>query len=292
MLGLSNPRGEFNNCVVLYKRVVGYGNDRVKTSKVQRVPVTAAPLRQQVASNLRTAIIDGRFRPGERLKEAELCSWTGVSRTAVREALRQLEAEGIVDNIPNQGPVVAQVTPDEARQHYEVRAVLEGLAARSVAEKITEPQIRELLKLKRELDRAFKTGSVEKVLEVKNRLDEFLITACSNVVVKGFVDVIRARLSYLRPIVLSQPERLNENAVEIHAIIDAIARKKPQQAWNAAVNHVERGAQATLKVLEQLAAASMRQAQLDAEAALRAKRPRGRPRRDDRSQNPVGRANV
>ncbi|QND75502.1 GntR family transcriptional regulator [Tardiphaga robiniae] len=282
-----------NNSIVLCDLIRdGNRNNWVKSSKVQRVPVTAAPLRQQVASNLRTAIIEGRFRPGERLKEAELCSWTGVSRTAVREALRQLEAEGIVDNIPNQGPVVAQVSPDEARQHYDVRAVLEGLAARSVAEEITEPQIKELLKLKRELDRAFKTGSVEKVLGFKNLLDEFLMSICSNVVAKGFVDVIRARLSYLRPIVLSQPERLRENAVEVHAIIDAIVKKNPQAAWNAAVNHVNKGAEATLKVLEQLAAASTRQAALDAEAALRAKRPRGRPRRDPQPSNPVGRVTV
>jgi DNA-binding GntR family transcriptional regulator len=264
----------------------------VKSSKVQRVPVTAAPLRQQVASNLRTAIIDGRFQPGERLKEGELCTWTGVSRTAVREALRQLEAEGIVDNIPNQGPVVARVSPDEARQHYEVRGMLEGLTARTAAEKICEPEIKELHRLKRDLDRAFKSGSVAKVLECKNQLDEFLMSVSANNVVKGFVSVIRARLSYLRPIVLSQPERLKENAVEVHAIIDAIIARKPQAAWHAAVAHVSMGAKATLKVLEQLEAAAAHQAALDAEAALRAKRPRGRPRRDAVPSNPVGRVTV
>ncbi|WP_082907789.1 GntR family transcriptional regulator [Bradyrhizobium neotropicale] len=261
----------------------------MKASKVQRVPVTAAPIRQQVASNLRTAIIDGRFQPGERLKESELCAWTGVSRTAVREALRQLEAEGIVDNIPNQGPVVARVSPDEARQHYEVRAMLEGLTARTAAEKISEGQIKDLQKLKRELDRAFKSGSIAKVLACKNELDEFLMSVSSNSVIKGFVSVIRARLSYLRPIVLAQPERLKENAIEVHGIIDAIMARKPQAAWQAAVNHVNMGAKATLKVLEQLEAAAAHQAALDAEAALRAKRPRGRPRRDAMPNNPVGR---
>ena len=264
----------------------------MKSAKVRPVPVTAAPLRQQVANNLRTAIIDGRFHPGERLKEGELCSWTGVSRTAVREALRQLEAEGIVDNIPNQGPVVARVSPDEARQHYEVRAMLEGLTARSAAENISEAQIKELSKLKQDLERAFKTGSVAKVLGCKNQLDEFLMSVSSNYVVKGFVTVIRARLSYLRPIVLSQPERLKENAVEVHAIIDAIMARKPQAAWNSAVNHVNMGAKATLRILEQLEAAAARQAALDAEAALRAKRPRGRPRRDGMPSNPVGRVTV
>lgn len=85
---------------------------------------------------------------------------------------------------------------------------------------------------------------------------------------------------------------MKENSAEVHAIINAIAAKKPQNAWQAAVNHVNMGAKATLKVLEQLATASARQAALDAEAALRAKRPRGRPKRDAPSNNPVGRVAV
>ena len=68
--------------------------------------------------------------------------------------------------------------------------------------------------------------------------------------------------------------------------------RKPQAAWNAAVNHVNMGAKATLRILEQLEAAAARQAALDAEAALRAKRPRGRPRRDATPNNPVGRVTV
>ncbi|WP_354130065.1 GntR family transcriptional regulator [Bradyrhizobium sp. LA6.3] len=67
-----------------------------------------------MASNLRIAIIGSRFQPGERLNENELCSWTGVSRTARARALRQHEGEGIVDKIPSQGPVVARVSPAEA----------------------------------------------------------------------------------------------------------------------------------------------------------------------------------
>ncbi|WP_369010447.1 GntR family transcriptional regulator [Bradyrhizobium sp. PRIMUS42] len=97
------------------------------------MPVTAAPLRHQVASNLRTANIGGRFEPGERLKENELCSWTGVSRTAGARALRHHEAEGIVDNIPSQGPVV-RAYRQPRRQHYEVRGTPELLTARTAAQ--------------------------------------------------------------------------------------------------------------------------------------------------------------
>ena len=209
----------------------------------------AAPLRMRVVNNLRNAIIEGRFKPGERLKEGELCAWTGVSRTAVREALRQLEAEGIVANIPNRGPAVATVSPDEAKQNYEVRGLLEGLIARTLAERATAADIKQLQKFKRDLDRASKAGSVRGVLEVKNRIDEYLADASANLVAKNLLEVIRARLSYLRPVVLSQPQRLEENIVEIYAILDAIIARDPTAAWQASVDHVNKGAAATLRIL-------------------------------------------
>src|SRR5689334_11154291 len=90
----------------------------------------AAPLRLKVEDELRQAIIDGRLAPGERLTERRLTEMTGVSRTLIREALRQLESQGLVSLIPNKGPVVRELTAAEGRDLYAIRAVLEGLAAR------------------------------------------------------------------------------------------------------------------------------------------------------------------
>ena len=92
-------------------------------------------LRTQVVEKLRQALIDGHFAPGVRLTERELCELLGVSRTLVREALRQLEAEGWVENVPYRGPTVAAISAEEARELYEIRAVLEGWAAQRCAER-------------------------------------------------------------------------------------------------------------------------------------------------------------
>jgi DNA-binding GntR family transcriptional regulator len=218
--------------------------------------VLAAPLRQRVANNLRDAIIEGKFKPGERLKENELCAWTGVSRTAVREALRQLEAEGVVANIPNRGPAVACVSPEEAQQYFEVRGLLEALMAKTLAQRITDAECKTLQKYKSDLDRAFTSGRIPGILETKERFEAFLASASQNSVAKDFRNVIHARLSYLRPMVLKLPHRLEENRVEIGAIIDAILAKKPDAAWRAAIAHVTNGARATLKVLAQTSAAA------------------------------------
>lgn len=215
-----------------------------------KVPVVqAAPLRKHVADNIRNAIIEGKFAPGVRLKEHELVSWTGVSRTSVREALRQLEAEGVVDNIPNRGPVVASVTPEEARCHYAVRASLEALAAQSAAENVSKTHASRLKQISSDLKKSYERGSVEQMLKVKNELDELLLEMSNNSLLVGFLQVIHARLAYLRPLVLKQGDRLRENVEEIGAIVDAIVAGDGKKAAKAAQAHVERGAEATLKLL-------------------------------------------
>lgn len=97
----------------------------------------AAPVREQVGSQLRQAIVSGQLAPGTRLIERELCTLLGVSRTSLREALRHLEGDGLVTNIPHKGMVVSTITWEEAEEIYEVRAVVEGLAGRLCADKPT-----------------------------------------------------------------------------------------------------------------------------------------------------------
>src|SRR5689334_11856309 len=94
----------------------------------------AAPIREQIEQQLRQAITSGHFRPGDRLIERELCTLFGVSRASLREALRQLEGDGLLTNIPHKGLVVATMTKEQAFDVYQVRAVLEGLAGRLFAE--------------------------------------------------------------------------------------------------------------------------------------------------------------
>src|SRR6516225_6230489 len=101
----------------------------------------APTLRELTTAKLRDAILSLHFKPDQHLVERELCEQSGVSRTSVREALRQLETEGLITSIPNKGPVVASVTAAEAKDIYELRAVLEGLAARKCALEATEGEI-------------------------------------------------------------------------------------------------------------------------------------------------------
>lgn len=96
------------------------------------------------AERIRLAIVDGRLKPGERLKEADVARAFGVSRTPVREALRLLQLEGLIVATPNRGAAVCSYTAAELRDVYELRALLEGHAARRAAESVTAATLAEL----------------------------------------------------------------------------------------------------------------------------------------------------
>src|SRR6187399_1033212 len=133
----------------------------VTVDNSMRISSVAAPVRQQVLASFRSAILSGRFQPGDRLIEKELCELTGASRTSVREALRQLETEGLVDMVPNKGPIVASIDPQQARSIYQVRAALESLAGSLFATNATPAQIRMLEGAVADLSAAYRGGVIE-----------------------------------------------------------------------------------------------------------------------------------
>jgi len=109
-----------------------------------RVGRVAAPLRSQALVVLRQAILDFHYKPGQRLIERELMADLGVSRTTIREVLRELGSEGLVTSIPQRGLIVASPSLKEAREVYEVRRALEELAMRAFIEKASNEQMSRL----------------------------------------------------------------------------------------------------------------------------------------------------
>ncbi|TIS50817.1 MAG: GntR family transcriptional regulator, partial [Mesorhizobium sp.] len=106
-----------------------------------RIDRSAKTLRTLALERMREAIMDFHFQPGERLVERPLCDQLGVSRSVVREVLRQLEAEGLVQMIPGHGPAVAKPDIGRTDEIYELRALLEGIAARACAQSATNGQL-------------------------------------------------------------------------------------------------------------------------------------------------------
>lgn len=219
----------------------GYSNLRVDPERTM--------VRQKVSEVLRNAILEGRFEPSARLIERELCALTGVSRTSVREALRHLEAEGLVRSVPNKGPVVADLTLEDARQIYEVRGALEPLAAGLFAEHASDAELGELRKAIVKLEKAFQDGQIRRMVAETAELYDIIGRGCRNAVIAGFIRSLQARVSYLRMTSMSAPNRHPQSLKEMQNICAAIARRDAASAKKLSELHVRRAAQTAFRVL-------------------------------------------
>lgn len=167
----------------------------------------AAPLRRDVVDALRKAIIEGRLAPGVRLIERELIDMTGVSRTVIREALRQLESESIVETIPNKGPIVRQLTRAEAEDLYLIRSVLEGLAARMF---VAHAEKADIVALKDALDRtaaAYRDSTPDVILTVKNEFYNILFAGAGSETLSSMIGTLYARIWRWRALGIGHPQR-------------------------------------------------------------------------------------
>jgi DNA-binding GntR family transcriptional regulator len=212
-------------------------------------PESSAALVDHLAATIRSRVLNGEIASGERLRQESLAAEFGVSRTPVREALRQLQAAGIVELQPNRGAVVRGPSVRDIREAYEVRAELEGLAAEMAATRIRDAQLREL----REAQRLF-GRSIGKLLRARlpagpangewtraNDLFHRVIQeAAGNERLTGIVqDLHRAFPRGLTWAALSGSSALLEQNVEEHrAILDAIERRDAAEARRRMVTHV------------------------------------------------------
>jgi len=214
------------------------------TMRVQRV---IAPVREQVAANLRAAIAEQRFKPGDRLVERELCELTGASRTSVREALRQLETEGLVST-STRGSVVASVSPEEARQLYEVRAALEGLAGQRFAELATPEQLNRLREAVSVIEAT--TSDPHALLRAKDDFYAVLLEGAGNPVIASMLGLLHARVSVLRGTSLAQPGRPVQTIQEMKDILAAVERGDADAARDACRTHVVNAARTAIGALD------------------------------------------
>jgi len=212
-----------------------------------RVERNPAPVRTQVIDNLRQAIIDCRFLPGQRLIERELVELTGVSRTSIREALRELTAEGLVTSVPNKGNVVTRVSAKEAAQLYEVRSALEGLAGRIFVRNASAKSRYDLAKAMRDIERAASAGV--SILESKDRFYDILFAGGGNDALRLIANGLHARISVLRSLSLSLPGRTAQSVMELRDILAAVEANDADGAANACARHVEAAGRAAIEAL-------------------------------------------
>jgi DNA-binding GntR family transcriptional regulator len=197
------------------------------------------PLRDVVFHTLRTGILRGDLKPGERLMEIRLAERLGVSRTPIREAIRMLQLEGLVVNVPRKGAHVAKITAKDLKDVLEVRGSLENLAVRLASERITEEQVRELKKTAEQF-RSSIGGNLIELAELDESFHIQIYSATGNhhllQMLKNIKDqMYRYRVEYLK----NQLSR-DSLASEHMALCDALEKGNTAAAVEIMDKHIRR----------------------------------------------------
>jgi len=210
-------------------------------------------LRNKLTNQIREDILSGYFAPGESLPEVKLAEEYGVSRTPIREALRQLELEGLVVTAPNRGAVVSDITEQDVMDVYRIREMVEGLAAFRAAEHITPEELEALEELVDLTEFYVQKGDFEKVVKTDTRFHEAILEVSKSKPIKQALGALIHYVQRARLVSLRVPGRLNKFINEHRAILQAIKNRDPEAAAQAVSDHVRNARENLLIHLQEIA---------------------------------------
>ena len=195
-------------------------------------------LRGRVFNRIREDILSGKYRENEELKEVTIGNELGVSRTPVREALRQLELEGLVNIIPNKGAYVTGISQKDIHDIYVIRSYLEGLAARWACETMTEEQLGELAENIYLSEFHVKKEHYDQVVLLDSQFHELIYRASGSKILEHQLSTYHHYVERIRKISLGQAERASKSNEEHAAILSAIKERNGELAEKLAHEHI------------------------------------------------------
>lgn len=208
-------------------------------------------VREHALDKLRSAISRGLYPPGRRLVERELCEALGVSRTSVREALRQLEAENLIQVGKRRNITVAVVSSKDAEDIYLLREMLETLAVRRFVEIGDEDAIKKLVRIHEDLRKVLNSGDVRELAVMAGEFYETILHGSGSKVIFDMARQLLTRVNYLRMRSMAEPHRLEDGMQEWDRLIEAIVQRNPEAAAQAMSIHLANARKTIVARLEQ-----------------------------------------
>lgn len=221
-------------------------NTDLSDLRISQPPPT---LREIAVERLRTAIFSGRFTSGERLVERVLGEQLGVSRTVVREAIRYLEAEGLVVIAPRAGPIVAPLDWEQARQIYAIRRLLEAEAAADCARSIGAADRARLGAALAAIEEAARAADGQRLSRATTGFYEIIFTAAGHDIAWEVVRRLNSRITRLRALTLASGQRRVSGPARMAAITTAILAGDAEAAAQAVRDHLSEAAQIAQELL-------------------------------------------
>ncbi len=196
-------------------------------------------LRNRVFNQIQNDILNGEYKPGEILTESRLCTELGVSRTPIREAMRQLELEGLVQSIPNRGVSVKGISAKDIEDIYTIRMMIEGLAARWAAENINQQELKEL-KETVELEEFYTMkNDTEHLLELDSKFHEIIFKASKSRTLMHVLSIFHHNVRRARNASFCSPGRAMKVLQEHKAIFESISDRDADKAEKLTTQHVK-----------------------------------------------------
>ena len=215
----------------------------------QIIEITRVGLHEQVAARLRVMFIEGDIAPGAKLNERELCETLRVSRTPLREAIKLLGAEGLVDLLPNRGAVAVKLTEVDVLNTFELLAVLEGMSGELAAQRISDDELTELRAMHYEMMACFARRDLAGYYRLNALIHTGINSAAKNPVLEATYRSINARVQSLR-FRTNQDEAKWKRAVKEHeTMIDALSTHDSDAMRNVLIQHLHDKRDAVLDLM-------------------------------------------
>ena len=203
-------------------------------------------LRESIADSLRRSIIQGKLKPGIRISEPSLAVQFGISRTPVREALRQLDSEGFLQLTPRRGARVAPLSEKDIREFYDIKAVLEGYAARLATPRIAPKDLEKMTHCNEQMEKCHLEGDYKKVFRLHNEFHEVFLKATGNEQLSQLIRGLVTKFQRFR-ILLALAGKSADSITQHREIIAAFRDKNSELAARLVAQNADLGREVIIK---------------------------------------------
>ncbi len=201
--------------------------------------IVRAPLHVQVAERLRVGIDSGELAPGARLNEVELCNDMGVSRTPLREAIRSLATEGLVELQPNRGAIVSVVSSEDVTEILPIMASLEGLGGRLAAVNMKSEKILQVRNIHNQMISHYRNGAVDDYFETNRLIHELITEGSGNQTLVDTINNLSAKVRRARFSAHMTQESWAKAVAEHEEMIDALESRDSNRLESVLIQHIE-----------------------------------------------------
>ena len=213
------------------------------------ISIPRASLHEHAATRLRQMLVEGAIAPGAKLNERELCELLQVSRTPLREAIKMLAAEGLVELVPNRGAIAVSLGEEDIRHTFEVMAGLEALSGELAAQRITDEELAEIRATHYEMLAAYTRRDLSNYYRLNAQIHRAINAAAKNPVLSATYDRINARLQALRFRSNQDGEKWKNAMREHEQMVEALAARDAAGMRKVLASHLQNKLDAVLDLL-------------------------------------------